>query len=233
MPPTAIGAGQRSGQRSVLNHVHNLAWTIARQPGGTIAGAIQYRHHSVQMFEGYADTSASGFRHEVEAEQAIARGEQLGDIILNPAPQRLTGPAAEEAEARLASLENEVHFAGKVITDRKRLERFMLRHDPHIHPGQFVTCVYNPDRALCRREGDGPSLPDCQPLKCRNVALTAENIDAFLAWLRRLERALANGVILAPYVRDRMEQRRAELTEFLEANNIPTGMNTTTKETVQ
>lgn len=210
-----------------------LAWTIARQPGGTIAGSIQYRHHSVQMFEGYAGTSASGFRHEVEAEQALARGEQLGDIILNPAPQRLTGPAAEEAEARLASLENEVQVAGKVITDRKRLARFMQRHDPRIHPGQFVTCVYNPDRALCRREGDGPSLPDCQPLKCRNVALTAANIDAFLAWLQRLERALANGFVLAPYVRDRMEQRRAELTEFLEANNIPTSMNTTTKEPVR
>ena len=31
-----------------------LAWFIARQPGGSIAGAIQYRHMSVQMFEGYA-----------------------------------------------------------------------------------------------------------------------------------------------------------------------------------
>lgn len=207
-----------------------LAWCIARQPGGTIAGAIQYRHHSIQMFEGYAGTSASGFRPEVEAEQAIARGEKLGDIILSPAPQKLTGPAADEAEARLAALENEVDFLGKVNPDPKRLARHMRRHDPHIYPGKFVTCVYNPDRALCRRDdSDGPSLPDCQPLKCRNVALTAENADAFLAWLQRLERALANGVILAPYVRDRMEQRRAELADFLEANNVPT----TTKETVR
>ncbi|MDX3525976.1 hypothetical protein P1P75_05885 [Streptomyces sp. ID05-39B] len=208
-----------------------LAWCIARQPGGTIAGAIQYRHHSIQMFEGYAGTSASGFRPEVEAEQAIARGQKLGDIILSPAPQKLTGPAADEAEARLAALEDEIDFSGKVITDPKRLARHMRRHDPHIYPGKFVTCVYNPDRALCRRsDSDGPSLPDCQPLKCRNVALTAENADAFLAWLQRLERALANGVILAPYVRDRMEQRRTELTEFLEANNVPTS---NTKETVR
>jgi len=46
-----------------------LAWFIARRPGGSIAGAIAYRHHSVHMFEGYAGTSASGFRAEVEAEQ--------------------------------------------------------------------------------------------------------------------------------------------------------------------
>lgn len=85
-----------------------LAWTIARQPGGTIAGAIQYRHHSVQMFGGYPGTSASGFRHEVEAEQAIARGEQLGDIILNPAPQRLTGPAAEPEAGRRLQVQDHV-----------------------------------------------------------------------------------------------------------------------------
>ncbi len=32
-----------------------LAWFIARRPGGVVAGALQYRHHSIQMFEGYAD----------------------------------------------------------------------------------------------------------------------------------------------------------------------------------
>lgn len=44
-----------------------LAWFIARRPGGTIAGALQYRHQYVQMFEGYAGTSDSGFRDEVES----------------------------------------------------------------------------------------------------------------------------------------------------------------------
>ncbi|MFE5159990.1 hypothetical protein ACFRNT_16000 [Streptomyces sp. NPDC056697] len=219
----------RTWQLETRQFRRTLAWSIARQPGGSIAGAIQYRHHSIQMFEGYAGTSASGFRPEVEAEAAIARGEKLGDIILNPAPQRLTGPAAEEAEIRLTAMQSEVQFLGKVISDRKRLDRYMRRHDPHIYPGEFVTCVYNPDRALCRREAaGGPSLPDCQPLKCRNVALTTENKEAFITWLRRLESTLANATALAPYVRDRMEQRRAELTDFLEANNIPTS---TTKET--
>ncbi|MGC5002633.1 hypothetical protein [Streptomyces sp. DT203] len=203
-----------------------LAWSIARQPGGSIAGAIQYRHHSIQMFEGYAGTSASGFRPEVEAEQAIARGEKLGDIILNHAPHRLTGPAAEEAEARLAAMETEVQFLGKVITDRKRLERFMRRNDPHIYPGEFVTCVYNPDRALCRRAtADRPSLPDCQPLKCRNVALTDENKATFVHWLRRLEGALANSTAQAPYVRHRLEERHADVARFLEAHNIRTEVN--------
>ncbi|QEV04923.1 hypothetical protein [Streptomyces prasinus] len=31
-----------------------LAWYIARRLGGAVAGALQFRHHSIQMFEGYA-----------------------------------------------------------------------------------------------------------------------------------------------------------------------------------
>jgi hypothetical protein len=30
-----------------------LAWYIARRPGGTIAGALQYRHQSIHIFESY------------------------------------------------------------------------------------------------------------------------------------------------------------------------------------
>ena len=41
-----------------------LAWFIARRPGGVIAGALAYRHHCVQVFEGYAGTSESGFGAE-------------------------------------------------------------------------------------------------------------------------------------------------------------------------
>jgi hypothetical protein len=43
--------------------------------------------------------------------------------------------------------ERHVTFYGKIITDPRRLKRIMDRHDPSIYPGQYVTCVYNPDRA--------------------------------------------------------------------------------------
>jgi hypothetical protein len=200
-----------------------LAWFIARQPGGVIAGAIQYRHLSVQMFEGYAGTSASGFRQEVEAEQAIQRGEKLADLIANPTNRQLTGPAAEQAHARLAGFQAHAQFNGKVIPDRKRLQRLIHKHDPNIHSGQYVTCVYNPDRALCRRHDEqaGPSLPDCQPLACRNVALTRENIDALTDWLATIDRALLVGDALAPYLRDRLQRRRDEVARFLTAYQPP------------
>lgn len=68
-----------------------LAWFIARRPGGVIAGALQYRHLRVQMFEDYAGTSDSGFRDEVESEEAIARGEKLGDLIRQRRGRRSPG----------------------------------------------------------------------------------------------------------------------------------------------
>ena len=78
-----------------------LAWFIARQPGGSIAGAIQYRHLSIQMFEGYCGTSDSGFRAEVECEQALARGEYLAQMIEGHEHSDLRGPAAHTAQRRL------------------------------------------------------------------------------------------------------------------------------------
>ena len=212
----------REWRLSTRQFRRTLAWFIARQPGGVIAGAMQYRHVRVQMFEGYAGTSEAGFRDEVQAEEAIARGEKLGDLIVNHDCHPLIGPAAEEAEIRLAEFERHVQFHGKAFNDAKRLKRHMDRHDPHIYPGSFVTCVHNADRALCHRgDGeDGPSLPDCVPLRCRNVALTEENVKAFVDYLATMNRTLANSDAMAPFLRHRLEQRRAELARFLAANGV-------------
>jgi hypothetical protein len=91
-----------------------LAWFIARRPGGSIAGAIAYRHLSVQMFEGYAGTSDSGFRAEVEGEQALAMTDAH-------AHTDLAGPAAEEAARWLAEFADTARFAGTVLTDAHRI----------------------------------------------------------------------------------------------------------------
>lgn len=219
--PDAIGGGGQP-QISTRQFRRTLAWFIARQPGGTIAGALQYRHVQPGVFEGYAGTSASGFRAEVEAEQALARGEKLSDMVTTRDCRRLAGPAAARAEARLAEFERQARFTGKIITDRSRLARLMTRHDPHIYPGEFVTCVYDPDKALCRRSDGqhGPSLPDCQPLECNNVALTVGNTQALTGHLGTLDTALAASPVLAPYLRHRLQQRRDDTASFLAAHGL-------------
>ncbi|MEV5200513.1 hypothetical protein [Streptomyces sp. NPDC053720] len=195
-----------------------LAWFIARRPGGTIAGALQYRHQRIQMFEGYAGTSTAGFRDEVEAEEALTRGQALADMAADTDRPRLTGPAGPEAEARLAALAQHAVFDGQVVTDEARLRRVIARHEPHLYPGRFLTCVYNPDRALCRTPAstaDTPAMADCQPLACRNAALTSDNHHALSQHLAQLTTALANGDRLAPYLRHRLTEQHAATEAFL------------------
>ncbi|MFD5451269.1 hypothetical protein [Streptomyces sp. NPDC127100] len=195
-----------------------LAWFIARRPGGTIAGALQYRHQCIQMFEGYAGTSDSGFRDEVEAEEAFARGQFLAELGADDARPKLTGPAGAEAEARLAELARHTVFDGQVVTDEARLRRILARHDTHLYPGAFVTCAYNPDRALCRTpadRADQPTMADCQPLACRNAALTTANRQALAGHLTRLDDTLAAGDRLAPYIRHRLEEQHHATSTFL------------------
>ncbi|MET3175949.1 UNVERIFIED_ORG: integrase [Arthrobacter sp. UYCu721] len=196
-----------------------LAWYIARRPGGAIAGAIAYRHHSVQMFEGYAGTSDSGFRAEVEAEEALARGEHLLAMIDKHEHASLTGPASGEAERRLSELGKQAGFGGTVTTDPRRLLRITSRHDPAVYPGKYATCVYNHAKALCRsRTGtttDTPDLTDCKPLTCSNVALSAENRAVWQAEMDTIEADLSTQPLLPPLMVDRLEKRREQIHHFL------------------
>lgn len=202
-----------------------LAWYIARRPGGAIAGAIAYRHHSIQMFEGYAGTSESGFRAEVEAEEALARGEHLLGMIDRHEHQNLAGPASGQAELRLNELGERMGFAGTVTTDRHRLLRLMTRHDPAVYPGTYSTCVYDHSKALCRtRTGalnDAPDLTDCKPLTCRNIALNTDNLAAWYAELGTIDADLSARPTLPPLIVERLKKRREQIRDFLNRHEDP------------
>lgn len=196
-----------------------LAWYIARRPGGSIAGAIAYRHHSIQMFEGYAGTSDSGFRAEVEAEQALARGEHLLALVDQHEHVRLTGPAADEAERRLEEMNDHPGFAGTITTDRKRFLRLISVHGPEVYPGRYAMCVYNRRAALCRKAGSEDATPDqsnCKPLTCRNVALTADNRETWVNELAMLDANLASRPSLPPVLEARLTERRRQILKLLE-----------------
>lgn len=196
-----------------------LAWYIARRPGGSIAGAIAYRHHGIQMFEGYAGTSASGFRAEVESEQALARGEDLLALIDRHEHTSLSGPAADEAQSRLENMARTPGFTGTVTTDRRRLLRLISAHEPAVYPGKYVTCVYTHEKALCR-SGQEPT-PDpshCKPLTCRNVALTSENFENWNHELAELEQRLKSPPPLPPALEARLRARQSEIIKFIDRN---------------
>lgn len=200
-----------------------LAWFIARRPGGSIAGALQFRHQGVQMFEGYAGTSDSGFRAEVESEQALARGEHLMATIEAHEHTRLGGPAASEAAERLKDFGERARFGGKVVLDRHRLEKIMKKHDPAVYPGEYITCVHDHTKALCEkaRTAGREGLPDhggCKPLACRNVALTHDNAAAWQTEITEIEERMSSRPPLPPRFLDRLARRRTEIIEFLDKN---------------
>lgn len=200
-----------------------LAWFIARRPGGTIAGALQYRHHSIQVFEGYAGTSDSGFRAEVESEQALARGEHLLTVIDAHEHTYLAGPAAAEAARRLEEFGQRTRFQGTVVLDDRRLRRIMSRDDPAIYPGTYITCVHDPAKALCERARQGAfeglgDHPQCQPMACRNVALTRENTDAWRGEIELVDQQLTRRrPPLPPLLQNRLLWRRHQIEDFLAA----------------
>ncbi|MGW0775102.1 hypothetical protein ACWD01_15945 [Streptomyces sp. NPDC002835] len=198
-----------------------LAWFIARRPGGTIAGALHYKHQSIQMFEGYAGTSDSGFRAEVESEQALARGEHLLAMVDAHEHHQMEGPAAAEAVRRLETLGQRAGFTGQVVLDLARLKRIMRRHDPAVYPGTFITCVHDPAKALCEKaqvtatEGL-PEHGGCQPLACQNAALTPANRNHWQAELAAITDRLAASLPPPPLLETRLRHRADEIARFLD-----------------
>lgn len=107
-----------------------------------------------------------------------------------------------------------------------RLLKVLRRHDPAIYPGRYATCVFDPDKALCTRTRDThgqltPTLGDCQPLDCRNVALTEDNTTELQSALHDLERQLHERPTLPPLLHQRLEARRNQIHQFLTRHAAP------------
>ncbi|MEU6654026.1 hypothetical protein ABZ904_32480 [Streptomyces sp. NPDC046900] len=131
-----------------------------------------------------------------------------------------TGPAAFEAVRRLDALGQRADYAGQVVLDRNRLKRIMRRHDPAVYPGKYTTCVHDPAKALCEkaRSGSAEGLPEhgaCQPLACRNVALSPDNRAEWQAELVSIDTRLGSTLPPPPLLETRLRRRKDEITQFL------------------
>lgn len=200
-----------------------LAWFIARRPGGSIAGAKQFRHLSIQMFEGYAGTSRAGFRAEVEAEEALARGEFLLAMVDQHAHEELAGPAAHQGRERLSRFGELATFRGVVAESPTQLKRLLASEDPAIYTSDLVTCVFDPDRALClqKTKRNSPDLGQCDPFNCANVAVTPSNRAHWRDQITEISALLERANGLPPYVAQQLRDTRARiLDKFLNEEGI-------------
>jgi integrase len=156
-----------------------LAWHIANQPFGTVAGMLQYQHVSVATFEGYVGESASGFRREVEGQRRLAALDDLVEDYWDyVAGMPSTGAGAARRDALFAHAKASVD-EGAVVDDGR--VRAMLKSSARtLYPGVLNDCFFERETALCLRSagqgGNEPLAPFCQPDRCGNSVITAGHV---------------------------------------------------------
>lgn len=193
-----------------------IAWHIANQPFGVVAGAIQYKHFSVAAFEGYAGNPASGFRDEVEAELAFAR---LADIVAryeeHRSGVRSIGSGAARVNAEFDRIADELGDLPGAVIDHGRL-RSMLHHlATTLHPGILNDCFFDPAVALClagvepglRKE---PVFTHCVPGRCPNARITEQHGPAWEQGITTT-RVLLTDKRLSPHQRETLKDHIAEM----------------------
>lgn len=174
VPPDSEG---RSWRITTRQFRRTIAWYIANRPFGTIAGMIQYTHASVAAFEGYAGSSRSGFRAEVEAERKLG---QLDDIFTYFDERRtgakLSGPASARIGMALDTASAELGPLPGMIADRNRLRTLLASLARTLHVGILADCFFDPSTALCLKNAtetphSAPLVALCQPTRCPNACI--------------------------------------------------------------
>ena len=176
MPPGPDGKPWRITTRQFRRTV---AWHIANRPFGTVAGMIQYKHASIAAYEGYAGSSRSGFRNEIERERALG---QLDDILAyferHRAGEVLMGPAAARITGELQQTINKLDPLPGHIAGPARV-RAMLAHVARtLYVGVLNDCFFDPATALClngKTERSAPAMAQCRPDRCPNSCITSRH----------------------------------------------------------
>ena len=199
-----------------------VAWHIARLPGGRIALAIQYGHlRASTAAEGYSGRARQGLRRVLDIETARAMADHLGTLaedlrrgegVSGPAAGRLVR-AARDARAR---------FGGKFLTPRQAEALFDgTELNVYDNPQAFLTCNYDPAKALCHAEraakratGTAPAIDRCNPA-CANIARTDSHIGLLRTEIAKLAEEAASPLTPAP-LRERLAQRCSALRRVVD-----------------
>lgn len=179
-----------------------LAWHIVRKPRGLIAGAMQYGHVHVQMTLGYSGSYQSGFPDEKAFEDWLYRLELLSDDYDNlRSGEQVSGPAAPAYRTRIEAAHHK--FGGRVLKNTQQAKDLLANPLLQVFPGRAMTCVFDPDKALCQirtSEGDKtatPDLTDCRP-NCRNKAYTDRDIATLRHEVAELQTAQRTSLAPSP-----------------------------------
>ena len=176
IPPGPDGKPWRITTRQFRRTV---AWHIANRPFGTVAGMIQYKHASVAAYEGYAGSSRSGFRNEVERERALG---QLDDVLSyferHRAGEVLMGPAAARIAGELQQAADKLGPLPGHIADPARVRAMLAHVAKSLFVGVLNDCFFDPATALCLKgttEIATPAMAQCRPDRCPNSCIASHH----------------------------------------------------------
>lgn len=172
-----------------------VAWYIANRPFGVVAGKIQYKHASVAMFDGYAGSSTSGFRQEVEQEHHLG---QLDDIVAHyeaaQRGERLAGPGAARVTHEMERAAREIGPLPGMIADGRRVKAMLAHLARTLHVGYLNDCFFEPATALCLGRSTGsesqPILSNCAPDRCPNSCIARRHLPPWQAAIAHAEAML-------------------------------------------
>lgn len=198
-----------------------VAWHIARRPGGRIALAIQYGHLRTSTGQKYSGRARQGLGRVLDIETARSMADYLSDLadriehgegVSGPAARRMI-KAAADAKAR---------FEGMFLTP-KQAEAVLREPEFHVYdnPEAFLTCNYDPAKALCHPDRSLGSARDrppgtdrCDPA-CSNVSRTDQHIAGLRGEIARLTEEAACPLNPIP-LRRRHNQRIPVLRAILD-----------------
>jgi hypothetical protein len=205
------------GNVSLKRFRNTVAWHIARLPGGRIALATQYGHlRASPVTDDYSGRARHGLRRILDIETARAIADYLDELAERiQRGEGVSGPAARRMIR--AVRDARVRFEGKFLSDRMANA---LLDEPQFHvydnSEAFLTCNYDPAKALCHIERIGrgprsqpPAIDRCDPA-CANIARTDTHITELHQEITRLRGEIADPLTPTP-LRERIKQRIAAL----------------------
>lgn len=201
-----------------------VAWYIANRPFGVVAGKIQYKHASVAMFDGYAGSSASGFRQEVEQEHHLG---QIDDIVTHyeaaQRGERLAGPGASRVTNEIDRVGREIGSLPGMIADGKRVKAMLAHLTRTLHVGYLNDCFFEPATALCLGRSTGPAsqpiLSNCAPDRCPNSCIARRHLPAWQGAIAHAETMLEEkrlSSVQRTAIRQDRDRMRKLITPLLE-----------------
>lgn len=197
-----------------------LAYFIVRRPRGLIAAALQYGHVKTRVTLNYAGDPDPGWLNDLALERLELVLEQIDeDNTAIKAHEHVSGPAAPDYRRRIAA---SARFAGRVVTSVAGAKRLLAQADPNIHHGEAMTCVWNADTAVCRRDsieaglspGDAPDLSNCRS-SCTNLAYTGRDIAELRMQYQHLQAVSSNPACPLP-LRQRATAQALQINALIE-----------------